>query len=136
MLPVRPAEIMFCKGSTPSSRLPETDASCGKKPAATALTRMPLGAQSAASFFVIVTCAVFAAALCASPGKPVQIYCALLTTIAPPSPRAMRRRANSAEQRKVQSLAIRVTAPQALRSEEHTSELQSLMRTSYAVFGL
>src|SRR3546814_4768451 len=29
-----------------------------------------------------------------------------------------------------------VSAPEAIRSEEHTSELQSLMRTSYAVFCL
>src|SRR3546814_6715198 len=35
------------------------------------------------------------------------------------------------------SFAISATGPQAeLRSEEHTSELQSLMRTSYAVFCL
>src|SRR3546814_2647454 len=32
--------------------------------------------------------------------------------------------------------ASREHSPQALRSEEHTSELQSLMRTSYAVFCL
>src|SRR3546814_10317841 len=31
---------------------------------------------------------------------------------------------------------VRVTAPTASRSEEHTSELQSLMRISYAVFCL
>src|SRR3546814_2131428 len=32
--------------------------------------------------------------------------------------------------------AMRVHAPAVLRSEEHTSELQSLMRISYAVFCL
>src|SRR3546814_7365159 len=32
--------------------------------------------------------------------------------------------------------SIRGSDPQAARSEEHTSELQSLMRTSYAVFCL
>src|SRR3546814_2757627 len=31
---------------------------------------------------------------------------------------------------------VRQSGPPALRSEEHTSELQSLMRTSYAVFCL
>src|SRR3546814_10769820 len=31
---------------------------------------------------------------------------------------------------------VRVRAERPSRSEEHTSELQSLMRTSYAVFGL
>src|SRR3546814_5875323 len=31
---------------------------------------------------------------------------------------------------------IRAKAPQMMRSEEHTSELQSLMSSSYAVFGL
>src|SRR3546814_4035418 len=32
--------------------------------------------------------------------------------------------------------AAKVLRPHAIRSEEHTSELQSLMRTAYAVFGL
>src|SRR3546814_4184141 len=32
--------------------------------------------------------------------------------------------------------ALEATTPGSLRSEEHTSELQSLMRISYAVFGL
>src|SRR3546814_7580022 len=34
------------------------------------------------------------------------------------------------------SLVLLTNQDGALRSEEHTSELQSLMRTSYAVFGL
>src|SRR3989344_9261761 len=98
----------------PPSRFPAVELACGKNPAAIALTRMPSGAQSAASLRVIVACAVFAAALCASPGKPVQIYWALLLTLAPPCPAAMRRRANSVEQRKEPSLAIRGTAFHAL----------------------
>src|SRR3546814_2248362 len=34
------------------------------------------------------------------------------------------------------SIPVRKAAPRMLRSEEHTSELQSLMRNSYAVFCL
>src|SRR3546814_9812491 len=34
------------------------------------------------------------------------------------------------------SLAVVISGPEMLRSEEHTSELQSLMRISYAVFCL
>ena len=71
------------------------------------MTRIPKGAHSTANFLVIVACAVFAAAEWASPEKPVQMYCAELLTIAPPSPRAIRRRANSVEHRKVPSIAIR-----------------------------
>src|SRR3546814_8367937 len=37
---------------------------------------------------------------------------------------------------KVGPVDVHVTAPPARRSEEHTSELQSLMRISYAVFCL
>src|SRR3546814_7062262 len=39
-------------------------------------------------------------------------------------------------QRMVDRLALRVEHPRFERSEEHTSELQSLMRISYAVFAL
>src|SRR3546814_1462979 len=39
-------------------------------------------------------------------------------------------------QTKVDGLAVEVVDPVAIRSEEHTSELQSLMRISYAVFCL
>src|SRR3546814_3381080 len=35
-----------------------------------------------------------------------------------------------------ETCTIRLRSPDALRSEEHTSELQSLMRISYAVFCL
>ena len=71
------------------------------------MTRIPKGAHSTANFLVIVACAVFAAAEWASPEKPVQMYCAELLTIAPPAPRAIKRRANSVEHRKVPSIAIR-----------------------------
>src|SRR3546814_9131025 len=37
---------------------------------------------------------------------------------------------------RARALAVRGAAPLSLRSEEHTSELQSLMRISYAVFCL
>src|SRR3546814_7436457 len=38
--------------------------------------------------------------------------------------------------RRRQSAAVAMPAGRAARSEEHTSELQSLMRLAYAVFGL
>src|SRR3546814_4174276 len=40
------------------------------------------------------------------------------------------------QQQAQHSLAMRLTNPSSIRSEEHTSELQSLMRISYAVFCL
>src|SRR3546814_2666224 len=42
----------------------------------------------------------------------------------------------SAKMRSMISSALRIPYPTGIRSEEHTSELQSLMRTSYAVFCL
>src|SRR3546814_2633340 len=60
-----------------------------------------------------------------------------------PSGEAMRRETSSADRLSAQSwanaaaaLIIAALLPTATRSEEHTSELQSLMRISYAVFCL
>src|SRR3546814_9161150 len=41
-----------------------------------------------------------------------------------------------ADEQRMQSRVIECDPPRRLRSEEHTSELQALMRNSYAVFGL
>src|SRR3546814_10916978 len=57
-----------------------------------------------------------------------------------PRPRRQRRDREQEQQEAVERAAFAAPAgvdvPPALRSEEHTSELQSLMRISYAVFCL
>src|SRR3546814_10665581 len=55
----------------------------------------------------------------------------------PVGPARRLRRDDPADPQRGKSLRILSrTLPEAARSEEHTSELQSLMRISYAVFGL
>src|SRR3546814_10638602 len=57
--------------------------------------------------------------------------------MAPPCPSALRRSTRStAASGSISGAAPRARSTSASRSEEHTSELQSLMRKSYAVFCL
>src|SRR3546814_1204271 len=52
------------------------------------------------------------------------------------SPSAAASPSMSSSRKRTTSLVVKLGAPLADRSEEHTSELQSLMRNSYAVFCL
>src|SRR3546814_8129258 len=73
----------------------------------------------------------------AGPG-PARSPCTPARTASPATPTA--RRWSPPEARRpdlwAPEHALRASAPTDLRSEEHTSELQSLMRISYAVFCL
>src|SRR3546814_8115491 len=68
--------------------------------------------------------------------RPLTAADRLPTVLLPPGPRPPDPIPNPKRHRMEHRRMTRVQADTVLRSEEHTSELQSLMRTSYAVFCL
>src|SRR3546814_3968286 len=70
-----------------------------------------------------------------TPGRHGNTYTAGIDGAVGPGPAGTKRRASETIG-KAEAGRIRPAAPRLTRSEEHTSELQSLMRISYAVFCL